>query len=222
MTDYSLNETASYAKLAAKGAGYSWGMAEEVGRAVYWLVSRGLPGPAMLLELLSNYSTTESVKLAMPSVNDNRFTTEYAWLCPVASGCALSDSCVVVDDATHLSLTNVKCPILLLPFVAEVAQRFDRVLALDIGNDIVSTDGDQIRIPNIDSMTLEQSTMVVCRSAKAEEFKFDSAYLRKPGQRVVVEHRVWEALGAYAHRTYAPSTERSRELGAGAGLSDND
>ena len=32
----------------------------------------------------------------------------------------------------------------------------------------------------------------------------------------------WEALSRLAYRTYAPSTEESRILGAGAGLSDND
>ena len=32
----------------------------------------------------------------------------------------------------------------------------------------------------------------------------------------------WDTLNRFAHRTYAPATEESRLLGAGAGLSDND
>jgi len=203
MTDYSLNETASRAKLAARGAGYTWGMAEEVARAVFWLVSRELPGPAMLLKLLSNYSTTKSVKLAMPSIIDGRFTSEHAWLCPVAAGCALSDTLSTVDDTTCLSLTDVKCPILLVPFVAEIAQRSGSRLIIEMDNSTMSTDGNSIHISSLDCVSLEQATSVICRNAAAEKFIFTSTYLECAGRRVIVEDPVWEALGTYAHRTYA-------------------
>jgi hypothetical protein len=39
---------------------------------------------------------------------------------------------------------------------------------------------------------------------------------------VDIDDEIWEALGAFAHRTYVPATEASRLKGAGAGLTDND
>ncbi len=39
---------------------------------------------------------------------------------------------------------------------------------------------------------------------------------------VDIADEIWEALCAYAHRTYVPATEQSRLKGAGAGLTDND
>ena len=40
--------------------------------------------------------------------------------------------------------------------------------------------------------------------------------------RAAPDPSAWAALTDLAHRTYAPATEESRRLGAGAGLSDND
>ncbi len=223
MPDYSLNETASRAKLAAKGAGYSWGMAEEVARAVYWLVTCELPGPAMLLELLSSYPTSESVNLAIPSINHDRFTTNHEWLCPVASGCALSDLLSAVDEKTNLVMLDVKCPILLLPFLAEVAQRLGCVLVMELGDNKITTNGSHIRMSDLDCVSLEQASSVICRSARDGESAFKSAEsMEYSGRRAIVSEHVWKALGTYAHRTYAPSSEHSRAHGAGAGLNDND
>jgi len=220
--DYSLNETASRAKLAAKGVGYSWGMSEEVARAVFWLVSRSLPGPAMLLELLSSYAKADSVSLATPTIEHNQFKATDGWLCPVASGCALSDTCGSVDDAMRITMLNVKCPILLLPFIADIAQRTGSVLVLEFESSRIFTDGTHVRFPDSDVVSIDQTTSIVCRPADKTEIVFNTADVLDAGGRVTVDERVWEALGAFAHQTYAPSTEQSRALGAGAGLNDND
>lgn len=50
---HSLNEIAALAKRAARGAGLSWGMAEEAGRAARWLASYDLTGPALLCDVLT-------------------------------------------------------------------------------------------------------------------------------------------------------------------------
>jgi hypothetical protein len=39
---------------------------------------------------------------------------------------------------------------------------------------------------------------------------------------VDIGDEIWEALSAFAHRTYVPASEASRLKGAGAGLTDND
>jgi len=222
MIDYSLNETASRAKLAAKGAGYSWGMAEEVARAVFWLADRNLPGPAMLLELLSCYSSTESVALGVPSIDEGQFSAKEKWLCPVASGCALSDSCKKFDDTTRIILSDVKCPLLLLPFIADIAKRSDSVIVLELDEHTVSTDGNLVWLSVSNLASLKQAAAIVCRSASSAERTLTSTGFGSSHNRAVIEDYVWEALGRYAHHTYAPATQSSRALGAGAGLNDND
>jgi len=41
-------------------------------------------------------------------------------------------------------------------------------------------------------------------------------------KRCEIADDVWSRLEEFTYRTYAPATEESRVLGAGAGLSDND
>ena len=50
---FSLNETEALCRKAARGAGYGWGLSEEAGKAVRWMVRFGLPGPALLARHLS-------------------------------------------------------------------------------------------------------------------------------------------------------------------------
>ena len=49
---YSLNEMEATAKRAARGAGYSWGLAEEASKATRWLCTQGLDGAAELAHVL--------------------------------------------------------------------------------------------------------------------------------------------------------------------------
>ncbi|HAG24232.1 MAG TPA: DUF3726 domain-containing protein, partial [Alphaproteobacteria bacterium] len=49
---WSLGETAALALKAARGAGMSWGLAEETAASVVWLHSRGLPGISALCSYL--------------------------------------------------------------------------------------------------------------------------------------------------------------------------
>ena len=48
----SQNEIESLCIKAARGAGYSWGLAEQAGFAAGWLAARGLDATAPLLALL--------------------------------------------------------------------------------------------------------------------------------------------------------------------------
>ncbi len=52
---WSLGETAALALKAARGAGMSWGLAEETAASVVWLHSRGLPGISALCSYLGQY-----------------------------------------------------------------------------------------------------------------------------------------------------------------------
>ena len=92
---WSLGETAALALKAARGAGLSWGMAEEAAGAVFWLHQRGLPGISALCGYLD--------------VCGHDRTGEYA-LCPLETGSALSDGtrpCPVnADDQLDLGLVQ--------------------------------------------------------------------------------------------------------------------
>lgn len=93
---YSIGEISALCAKAARGAGMSWGLAEEAGWAVRWLSRAGLPG-------------ADCLSLAL---------TDNDGLCPVTLG-------VAVADTGQFSLIEtaglVSEPLLVLPFLSRLA-----------------------------------------------------------------------------------------------------
>lgn len=123
----SRNETESLALKAARGAGLSWGLAEEAGAAAGWLAAQGLDGLPTLLTLLS----TPDRALPVPAPGHWTGTTG-APLCPIETGAALLDRARLPDGpfAGTLHLGPVACPLLLLPFLARATTLAARPLRL--------------------------------------------------------------------------------------------
>jgi hypothetical protein len=86
----SLNEVEAYGRRAARGAGMSWGLAEEAGKAARWLSARGLPGVELLLRLLTANDGRPYACMA-PAIDGGRWESPDGELCPVCCGAALSD-----------------------------------------------------------------------------------------------------------------------------------
>ncbi len=107
---WSLGETAALALKAARGAGMSWGLAEETAASVVWLHSRGLPGISALCSYLGQYLG----QAAAPHSPEGG--------CPIMTGCALIDGMMDVPETSSqtLDLGHVHAPLLLLPFVARL------------------------------------------------------------------------------------------------------
>lgn len=195
---YSLGETQALTNKAAKGAGYPWGLAEELGLAVRWLCARGLPGletAARLLELRDD------------GLNDRQ--------CPIIQGTALCDG-VIASDAPPAQLGPLICPLLCVPFAAWAAQQFDWELELQWPSNCfrLFADGQSFYSSVADVSAISQ--IVLCNKPLHEGTLLIAKH-RPKGDQISIE-----TLNQFANRTYAPATEASRLTGAGAGLSDND
>lgn len=227
MNDYSLNETSSRARLAAKGAGYPWGLADEVYRSVFWLINRNLPAPMVLNQLLSQYHAPEEVEHAMPDINGIEYLSRGSWLCPIMVGCALADRVDVMSVDAKITIDELKCPLLLLPFIAEIATKLNRVVELTFESQheqllLMASDGKHVRFSSADVVELDHVKNIKLTFASITEYGFDVTDAMPLHTRASVDPATWDALAAFAHHTYAPASEASRNLGAGAGTTDND
>ena len=111
---------------------------------------------------------------------------------------------------------------LLLPFIASVAVRNNKVYCTEFEHVGFITNGDQCWCADTKQLEVELAATTRCRVANEVE---QAQLLNKPmalASRAVIKPAVWTSLGRYAHKTYAPATEASRLSGAGAGLNDND
>jgi len=104
----SLSEIFTTARKAAKGANYSWGLADEVGRATAWLWEHGIDSITPLAALL-DHGTPNS--------------------CPVRIGTRLCDT----PPNSMQSAEYVQSPIFLLFFAAELGKITETTVKLTIG-----------------------------------------------------------------------------------------
>ncbi|MEC3861100.1 DUF3726 domain-containing protein [Mesobacterium sp. TK19101] len=117
----SLNEIDAQAKRAARGAGYSWGMAEEAGKAARWLCAQGLDGVSVLAQALTRDGTA------------------------LTRGVAMADRAVRLHDEPA-TLMDVPCPALVLPFAAMAARQLRAGVSVDLDSALAVTDGDRLQL----------------------------------------------------------------------------
>lgn len=213
---FSLNEIASMGKRAARGAGYSWGLAEEAGKAARWLAAHDLPGPELLAELLIRNDGREYETLA-PTIGDGQWKTGSDLLCPIITGSALCDRASEISSGGEVELSAVAMPLLLAPFAAGVAELTGTPVRLSWADTEMTLTADGIAIDGSPAASARRAEKVRCETVD----KIGSVKAAKIAGRTV-DAETWTRLAAFAHRTYAPATEASRLAGAGAGLSDND
>ena len=194
--NWSMGETQDLAIRASKGAGLPWGLAEEASFAVAWLEQRNLPG----VEALAKY--LESI--GQP--NDY-----HAGFCPIGNGSWISDS----GNWLGSFPLEVRQPLLLAPFIAQVVK--NKTLNLAWAQNL-------LHISNNDAHIAAQSTLLGHALESCTLAVSDATFTEaKHSERIRDDREPWmTVLLEFAQRTYAPASEMSRLLGAGAGLNDND
>ncbi len=193
---WSLGETQDLATRASKGAGLPWGLAEEASFAVKWLEQRDLPG----VEALAKYLE------AIGQPNDY-----HAGFCPIGNGSWISDSSSWLGSFP----LEVRQPVLLVPFIAQVIKQNSLVL---------SWSGNRVLLSANDATIADQSALIGQSIEHCEMTVSPEATKETPRRERIPEDRQESIniLLEFAQRTYAPASEMSRLMGAGAGVNDND
>jgi hypothetical protein len=207
----SLNEVEAIAYKATRGAGWPWGLAEEAARAARWLARHGLPWEWLAYLLEDN-------RIAAPVLEPGRLRPDgHGWLCPLRSGALVAEGGLAL---LPLRIEPVKVPLLLLPFVADLARRSGRAIALawEAAPFACEPGGAVTRATNLICWHEEFVDTAEIREAERPE-----ALLVPPmAPRRAPNPEALAMLQQLVRRTYVPASEHSRRHGAGAGLLDAD
>lgn len=196
----SLNEVESIALKAARGAGYSWGMAEEAGQAARWLAERRQPWGAALVAL---------------------FDDRRGGVCPIALGTRLSDDAEAVIGPQTTVLGTIVEPLLLLPFLQPAARSQGTPLVLSAETFSVRAGDREVALQVRDAQALSgQRACALARATGPTPVTMHPLIPLRGG--VALDDRLWHRLQTFAARTYVPDSATSRLKGAGAGLVDTD
>lgn len=198
----SQNEIEGLVLKAARGAGYSWGMAEDVAFATRWLAAHDFDAIGALDRLLAD-TTMEPGSL----------------LCTIGAGTEVADGNI---DELPLPVFYVSVPLMLIPFVARFACDVGRPIEMtwqDARVVIVPEGPHAVRVAADGAIDAGLVNPVMV--GLADEDQISEGRRARPGGRKV-DVDAWARLEAIGARTYVPASDQSRIAGAGAGLSDND
>jgi hypothetical protein len=211
----SLGELEATARKAARGTGYAWGLADDAGRAVRGMAEIGLDGAELLVRLARAVAPRPQQSLA-PQHLEDLWVSDKGPLCPIRAGAALCDLARSLPES-GMAVTGVLVPGLFLPFAADVARLRDGPVTVSWRGGIVGI--------GPEGLPRASGILKLVDVDEADLFLHPggTALPAAPAEtRAHPDPAAWEALIGLAHRTYAPATEASRRLGAGAGLRDDD
>jgi len=224
---YSLAEIEALSKRAARGAGLSWGLAEEAGKAVRWLHAHQQPGVSALNALLRSNDGMSFNELC-PQLRDGTWAAAAGALCPLIAGATVLDH-ASLDEQWPLTLQQVRNPLLLVPFVARAAFLSGVPLVMSGAHEhlLFSPTGTikgHLPLARTDDSVADEDVvaqLVLRRATPAEVATMGYGVWRKSALAQPIAPREWSALELMAHRTLVPASDASR-AGAGSTAGDND
>lgn len=206
---YSLNEIDSQCKKAARGAGFEWGHAEDIGKTIRWLAAFDLPGTGLFVAYLKAYDHDRS-SFCQPDLRDPAHIRPVGagFLCPLLTGAAMCDA-ATLEIKSCVYFEKLGYPLLLMPMLAQYADSISQTL-------ICEFDSSRLRYSN---GRLEYNDGADLNCALAERLKLsmddstcDGKTAAVVGQQTASQD--WDVLNFYALKTCVPATEASRR-GAG-------
>jgi len=201
----SLSEIDTTSKRAAKGAGFSWGISEEIGKNMRLLELFGLSGIKNLNKYLKDYKKKQFQKITL--ISDTNEANEYPF-CPIILGTNFIDQVNLLDKKKIIKIINVAFPILFLPFVSRASEVIGKRIFLKIDEKEFLLNLNQ----SIYSNYLKNEILEKCNSISINFIENNNSF----------NENEWKELYKLSEDTFVEETESLKIGAAGAGLTDND
>jgi|TARA_B100000959_G_scaffold72825_1_gene77335 hypothetical protein len=198
------NEIDVTAKRASKAAGFSWGVAEEIGKNIRLLEVLGLPGIKNLNQYFKIYKKQQFQNISLIT----KFNTSKISYCPIIVGVNLLDQITVMEELDEINFENVAFPVLIIPFLSRASEIIGKKIMLVIDDQKFLLNFNQSIYSNYSFKTIIE---------KAKKIKIN--FLENTNS---FSENDWEDLCKLTEDTFVEETEELKQKTAGAGLIDND
>ena len=202
----SSSEIITVSKRATKAAGYSWGVAEEVGKNIDVLELIGIAGIQNLKSYLSDIKNKTPIA---QNVIESQNKIHNKSLCPILTGVCLIDDFKNIEILKEINFYNVSFPLLMIPFISRLSFLIGKRVSIEIDEYKFKFNLDKYMFSNsdINSLILENT-----KNVKIEVFENEDSFSQE----------VWDELYAISTDTFVEENEKLKSTAAGAGLEDND
>ena len=201
----SLSEIETTTKRASKAAGFSWGIAEEVGKSIRLLELFGLAG---IKNLNKYYIARFSKKFENTNlINENNNSNELPY-CPIILGVCFLDQIRSLEKFNKITFNKISYPLLILPFLSRSSEiigkkiylKFDKyefLLNLNV---------------SISSNLFNQDCPIITNDVEINILENKDNF----------SDQDWKSLYKISEETFVEETDSLKQGAAGAGLTDND
>ena len=202
----SSSEIITVSKRATKAAGYSWGVAEEVGKNIDVLELIGIAGIENLKSYLSDIKNKTPIG---PNVIESQNKIDNKSLCPILTGVCLIDDFKNIEILKEINFYNVSFPLLMIPFISRLSFLIGKRVSIEIDEYNFKFNLDKYMFSNsdINSLILENA-----KNVRITVFENEDSFSQE----------VWDELYELSTDTFVEENEKLKSTAAGAGLEDND
>ena len=201
----SLSEIDTTSKRASRAAGYSWGVAEEIGKNIRLLELFGLEG---IKTLNQYYGVKNKEKFSnLNLIIENNISDKYPY-CPIILGINFLDQIRTLEKFKKITFNKISFPLLLLPFLSRSSEiigkkiniKFDKIeflLNLNV---------------NISSNLLDKNCPEIANNVEINIIENKDNFTEQD----------WKSLYKLSEETFVDETESLKQGADGAGLTYND
>ena len=201
----SLSEIDTTSKRASRAVGFSWGVAEEIGKNIRLLELFGLEGVKTLNKYykLKNKLKFEELNL----INENNLSKKNP-LCPILLGIKFLDQIKTIEKLKKVTFKKISFPLLILPFLSRSSEEIGKKIS-------VKFDKFEFLLNlnvNISSNLFNQDCPEVADNTEIQIIENKDNFTE----------RDWKSLYKRSEETFVEESDSSKKNSAGAGLIDND
>jgi hypothetical protein len=201
----SLSEIETTSKRASKATGFSWGVAEEVGKSIRLLELFGLAGIKNLNEYYKLRSSKKFENLNL--INEDNKSNKFPF-CPIILGVSFLDQIRNIEKFNKITFSKISYPLLIIPFLSRSSEIIGKKIYLKF---------DQYEFllnfnVNISSNLLNEDFPNITNIAEIHILENKDNF----------SNQDWKSLYKLSEETFVKETDSLKKGAAGAGLTDND
>ena len=191
-------------KRASKAMGFSWGIAEEIGKNIRLLEMFDLPGIKNLNQYFKLYKNKQFQNISLIT----KTNTSKISYCPIIVGVNFLDQITIMEELGEINFENVAFPVLLIPFLSRASEIIGKKILLKINEKKFLLNFNQ-------SIYSNYSNKEIWEKGETINIKFLD-------NKNSFNEKEWQELYRLSEDTFVEESDSLKETGAGAGLTDND
>ncbi len=201
----SLSEIDTVSKRASRATGFSWGIAEEIGKNIRLLELFGLPGIKNLNSFCKKKENNKFENLNL--INKENKSREFH-LCPIIAGVNFLDQIKNLESLNEIKFEKIAYPLLFLPFISRASEVIGKKLFLKFDDK---------------EFLLSFNNNIYSNYFKNQVIEFaDKLSIKFLDNNDSFTEDEWNELYKLSEDTFVEESDSLKESGAGAGLTDND